>query len=353
MPGLCILKEKIVECGFSMKCFVSRTLAGIDSLKIEDRPAPGPLGPGQIRVAIRAVSLNYRDLLVVSGALRAVTLPELIPCSDGAGEVVEAASDVWRVRVGDRVALTFNPDWIGGAWQPSPGAAGRGGSVQGVMCEQVVVNQHEAVTLPAHLSFEEGATLPCAAVTAWHALCGASPLLPGMTVLLQGGGGVSVFALQFAKLFGARVIMISSSPERCARLRTLGADDTIDYKSSPEWDKEVRQLTGGQGVDLTVEVGGASTFERSLAATRTGGRIAAVGLLTGAPNVNASLLSSAVDIHAIKVGSRADFEAMNRAIAFQQVRPVIDSRYDFEKLPEALRHLQAGRHMGKIVMRVE
>src|SRR5580692_3040698 len=158
-----------------MKAFISRTLKGIDSLLMEEVPLPGPLGPAQIRIALRAASINYRDLLVLSGALSSVTLPELIPCSDGAGEVVEVAPEVWRVKMGDRVALTFNPDWIGGPYQPSPAAAGRGGAIQGVMCDELVVNQHEAVVLPRHLSFEEGATLPCAAVTAWHALCAAGP----------------------------------------------------------------------------------------------------------------------------------------------------------------------------------
>ena len=243
-----------------MKAFVARTLDGIDSLALVELPAPGPLAPGQIRVAMRAASVNYRDLLVLSGALRSVTLPDLIPCSDGVGEVIEVASEVWRVRVGDRVALTFNPDWIGGPWQASPGAAGRGGAIHGVMREELVVNQQEAVLLPPSLSFEEGATLPCAGVTAWHALCAAAPLLPGMTVLLQGAGGVSLFALQFAKLFGARVIITSSSPERCDLLKRLGADETIDYRVHPDWNAVVRKLTNGAGVDLTVEVGGAETI---------------------------------------------------------------------------------------------
>jgi NADPH:quinone reductase-like Zn-dependent oxidoreductase len=331
-----------------MKAFVSRRLDGIDSLVLDDVPPPGPTGPGQIRVAMRAASINYRDLLVLSGALPSVTLPELIPCSDGAGQVVEVGPDVRRVKVGDRVALTFNPDWIGGAWEPSPGGGGRGGAIQGVMRKELVVSQQEAVILPAHLSFEEGATLPCAAVTAWHALCAAKPLLPGMTVLLQGGGGVSLFALQFAKLFGARVIHISSSPERCARLKSMGADETIDYRANPQWNVAVRELTHG-GVDLTIEVGGAETMERSVTSTRTFGRVAVVGRLTGRPSVF-SMGNSYVEMNPVGVGSRQDFEAMNRAIAFHRLHPVIDSRYRFTQLPDALRHLQSGRHMGKIVI---
>lgn len=301
-------------------------------------------------MAMRAASINYRDVLVLSGGLRSITLPELIPCSDGAGEVVEVGPGVGRVKVGDRVALTFNPDWIGGPWQPSRGAAGRGGALQGVMQDEMIVGEHEVVNLPSHLSFEEGATLPCAAVTAWHSLCAATPLLPGMSVLLQGAGGVSLFALQFAKLFGARVIMISSNPERCKRLQSLGADETIDYRAQPEWNKTVRELTGGVGVDLTIDVGGAETIDRAIASTRSGGRLAAVGLLTGRPTGAAVGSASGVDINAIRVGSRQDFEAMNRAIAFHKVHPVIDTRYRFEQLPDALRHLESGRHFGKIVI---
>jgi len=336
-----------------MRAFVSRQLNGIDSLTLDNVPVPGPLTAGKVRVAMRAASVNYRDLLVLSGAVRSVTLPELIPCSDGAGEVIEVGPEVWRVKVGDRVALTFNPEWIGGPWQPSPTSAGRGGAIQGVMQDQIVVDQQEAVTLPRHLSFEEGASLPCAAVTAWHALCAAGSLLPGMNVLLQGGGGVSLFALQFAKLFGARVIHISSSPERCNLLKKFGADAVIDYRAQPDWHKEVHLLTNGLGADVTIEVVGAETMERSLAATRMGGRLAPVGLLTGRPNTVGMVGSSGVNITPIRVGSRQDFEAMNRAIEFHALRPIIDSRYRFEQLPDALRHLQAGHHMGKVVIGFE
>jgi len=332
-----------------MKAFVARSLDGVESLEIRDIAPPGSLGPGQIRIAVRAASVNYRDLMILSGAFSASTIDDLIPCSDGAGEVVETASDVWRVRTGDRVALTYNPFWIGGFFEIPAKPLGRGGGVHGVMREQVVVDQSEAVLLPSHLSYAEGATLPCAAVTAWHALCGPAPLLPGMTVMSQGGGGVSVFALQLAKLFGARVIIISSSPERCARLKSLGADETVDYRADAEWDAAVRNLTGGRGADLTLDIGGAQTFERSLRATRIGGRVALVGLLTGPPVAASSIFSSGT-ITPIKVGSRQDFESMNRAIEFHKLRPVIDSRYPFKRFPDALLHLKSGKHLGKIVV---
>jgi NADPH:quinone reductase-like Zn-dependent oxidoreductase len=332
-----------------MRAFVAQTLHGIDSLRLCDIPAPGALGPGQVRIAMRAASVNYRDLMVLAGAIGEMTITNLIPCSDGAGEIIETAADVWRVKPGDRVALTYDRYWQGGAWELSPSPLGRGGGYQGTMCEQVVADQAEAVVLPPHLSFAEGATLPCAAVTAWSALCGSGVLLPGMTVVSQGGGGVSVFVLQFAKLFGARVIMITSSPERAERLKGLGADETLDYHRHPAWNIDVRNLTGGVGSDVTVDIGGSETIERSLAATRIDGRVCLVGLLSGPPTATASIFSSG-RITPIKVGSRQDFQAMNRAVSFHRLRPVIDRRYGFEQLPAALQYLKSGRHFGKIVI---
>jgi NADPH:quinone reductase-like Zn-dependent oxidoreductase len=333
-----------------MRQFISRTLSGIESLTLEQAPAPGPLGPGQIRVAMRAASVNYRDTLFLSGTFGPPAPEGFIPCSDGAGEVIEAAPDVWRFKIGDRVALTFNPDWIGGPWRPSAGSRGRGSiATPGTMRDEIVVAQNEAVLLPAHLSYEEGAAFPCAGVTAWSALCSAAPLMPGMSVLTQGGGGVSVFAVQFAKLFGARVIATSSSPARCALLKAVGADETIDYSADPDWHKTVRKLTDG-GVDLAIDIGGAATVERTHASCRLGGKLALVGLITGWPNAITALFSSAVDIVSIKVGSRDDHEFMHRAVAFHKLRPVIAARYSFEQLTDAVRHLQSGRQFGKIVI---
>lgn len=329
-----------------MKIVISRTGTGIDSLAVEEAPKSGALGPGQIRVAMRAASINYRDTMVIGGAF-GVPPQGIIPCSDGAGEVTELAPGA-PFKIGDRVALTFNPDWIGGPFYASAGAMGRGANIPGTMQEEIVVHHSEAVLLPPHLSFEEGAAFPCAGVTAWHALCAATPLLPGMSVLLQGAGGVSVFALQFAKLFGARVIFTSSSDARCAQLQQLGADETINYRAKPDWEKVVREMTAGAGVDLTIDMGGAETIDRSLAATRTGGRVALVGLLTGRPAP--SSLFAGVDISTIKVGSRQDYLEMNRAVAFHKLRPVIDTRYRFEELPKALNHLKSGKHFGKIAI---
>lgn len=333
-----------------MKQFQFFAAEGVESLQLVDVPEPGALGPGQIRVGLRAASINYRDLITLQGQLGQPGPEGMIPCSDGAGEVLEVAADVQRIKVGDRIALTFLPDWIGGPWRDSIIPMTRGFPLPGVMREQMVVHHSEAVLLPPHLSYEEGASLPCAAVTAWHSLCGEAPLLPGMNVFLQGAGGVSVFALQFAKLFGARVIMSSSSDERCQRLRDMGADETINYTTNAEWQQTVRELTDGKGADLTVEVGGAGTIERSLQATSRAGRVALVGLLSGWPNQVSNLFTSGVALTPIRVGSRADFEDMNRAIAFHQLQPVVDRRFEFAALPEALEYLQSGRHFGKIVI---
>jgi NADPH:quinone reductase-like Zn-dependent oxidoreductase len=337
-----------------MRIFITREAKGVDSLRMEDAPPPGALGPGQIRIAMRAASINYRDLMTVRGELGGAGPNGVIPCSDGAGEIVEMAKDVTRFAAGDRIALTFNPEWIGGPFRASAAAQGRGSlAIRGTMQDEIVVHHSEAVPLPSHLSFVEGASFTCAGVTAWHALCGAAPLLPGMTVLTQGGGGVSLFALQFGKLFGARVIVTSSSAERCTELKRLGADEAIDYRAEPEWNRTVRELTGGQGVDLAIDIGGAETVDRSLASTRIGGRVALVGLLTGWPNATAALFASGVDVSTIKVGSRDDHEAMFRAVAFHTLRPVIAAEYRFEQLPEALRHLQSGKQLGKIAIRFD
>lgn len=334
-----------------MRIFIARQPGGMDSLKLEEASSPAAPGPGQIRVAMRAASLNYRDLLWMRGEFGPPGPDGLIPCSDGAGEVVETGPGTTRFRVGDRVALIFNPDWIGGSFPLTAGGMGRGSLMMpGVMQDEIVLHEGEAVRIPDHLSYAEAACFPCAGVTAWNALTEARPLLPGMTILTQGGGGVSFFAMQFAKLFGARVIVTSSSPERCAQLKAMGADEVIDYRAEPDWHSRVRDLTGGIGADLTLDIGGAETVDRSLSATRVGGRLALIGLISGWPNAASALFASGVDITPIKVGSRSDYEDINRAVAFHGMRPHISARYDFEQLPEALAQLKEGRHLGKIVL---
>ena len=334
-----------------LKGYMVRTPQVAGSLVLGDVRVPDLAGPTCVRVSIRAASVNYRDLLVLGGYAGPGSLEELVPLSDGAGVVTEIGSGVWRVKPGDRVALTFNPDWLAGEWFASPGAGGRGGYLPGVACEEVVVDQNELVVLPDYLSFEEGATLPCAAVTAWNALC-VRPLLPGMTVLVQGGGGVSIFALQFARLFGARVIALSSSPERCAKLAELGAHDTIDRTAHPEWAQEVRALTQGQGVDVALDLGGAATIAQTVASMKAGGRIAIVGMLGGMPESLPNILPSRVSLDPVTVGSRADLENLVRAMALHEVRPVIAREYAFDQLGAALIDLARGEHFGKIVVSI-
>jgi len=335
-----------------MKSYIL-TGSGIESIKPLASPRPERLGPGQVLVRLCAVSLNFRDLLVISGAYGPCK-PNLIPLSDGAGEVVAVGERVSRFSPSDRVALTFHVDWIAGAFGPQLNTVGRGGGdVDGVLLEYACVSQDELVVLPTHLSFEQAATLPCAAVTAWTALCANAPLRPGDRVLVQGSGGVAVFAVQFAKLFGAHVIALSSSQERLERLRALGADEVVDYNRTPDWQHRVLELTDGAGVDVVVEVGGAKTFAKSVAATRPGGRISVVGLLSGMPQVGPEFFLRMQSLHPIRVGSRRHFETMNQAIALHRLQPVVDRVFGFDEAIEALIHFQRQQHFGKVVIRIE
>jgi len=325
---------------------------GPDALRREELPDPAP-GPGQVLVRIKAASLNYRDLLVSKGLYsRNLALP-LIPLSDAAGEVAEVGPGVTRFHAGDRVAATFMTSWHGGDAAEEHGKSALGGAIDGVLAEARVFPEASLVRFPDHLSYEEASTLPCAAVTAWHALMVGRGLLPGETVLVQGTGGVSLFALQFARLAGARVIATSSKDDKLERVREMGASDGVNYQTTPEWDKTVRSLTGGIGVDHVVEVGGPGTLGKSLRAVRVGGRISLIGVLSGTGDVNIlPILMKNVQVQGIFVGSRAMFEAMNRAIALHGLRPVIDRVFPFAEAPAAWRHLESGAHFGKVVVKV-
>lgn len=328
------------------------TAAGIDGLKIENVAEPGRPGHGQVLVKMRAASLNFRDLMVTSG-IYGMDVPNQVILSDGAGEVVAVGDGVSRVKSGDRVALTFHIDWIGGQLTPAHNVGGRGGAGNdGALQEYALVSQNEVTILPAHLSFEEGATLPCAAVTAWTALSAYGATRPGDVVLTQGTGGVSLFAVQLAKLFGARVIATSSSTEKLERLKALGADEVIDYTKTPDWHLAVLEMTGGNGADVVVDVGGKGTLQKSLMSARQGGRISVVGLLAGMPEIGAEILLRYLTVQGSRVGSLEHFEQMNRAIGFHQLRPVIDRVFAFDDAPAALKHLQAQKHVGKVVIRI-
>ncbi len=335
-----------------MKAFEIKQPSGIDSLALAERPDPKP-SYGQALVKIKAASLNFRDLLVVKGAYSRNLPPGLVPCSDGAGEVVEIGEGVTRVKPGDRVAGIFMQTWISGELDEGKAKSALGGAIDGVLAEYVLFQEDGLVRVPEHLSYEEAATLPCAAVTAWNGLITSGGLKPGDTVLVLGTGGVSIFALQFAKISGARVIATSSSDEKLKRVKELGASDVINYKSVPDWEKKVLEITGRRGVDHVVEVGGAGTLPKSLRAVRMGGHISLIGVLTGAGEANPlPAVMKNIRIQGIYVGSREMFEAMNSAITFNQLHPVIDRVFSFEETKEAFGHMESGAHFGKVVIRL-
>ena len=336
-----------------MRAWEIQDTFGIDSLSITEKPEPEP-GPGQVAVRVRAVSLNYRDLQVVKGQYDPKMPLPRIPFSDGAGEVVAVGEGVTRMEVGDRVAGIFMQEWVEGGITPEKAASALGGRIDGMLREYAVLDESGLVSVPEHLSYEEAATLPCAAVTAWNALVTRGGLSAGETVLLQGTGGVSIFALQFAGMFGARAIVTSSSDEKLEKSYSLGASDGINYRETPEWDEKVLELTGGRGVDYVVEVGGPGTLNKSLSAVRMGGYVAMIGVLTGGGGeiTTASILRKSIHIQGIYVGSRTMFEAMNRAISLHELKPVVDRIFDFEEAPDALRHMESGAHFGKICLRI-
>jgi NADPH:quinone reductase-like Zn-dependent oxidoreductase len=325
----------------------------VDGLRRCDRPEPKPL-PTQILVRMLAASLNYRDLMIARGHYGGTLSTSVIPLSDGAGEVVAIGSAVSRFRVGERVAGTFFRNWIDGA-PPQEALVSLGAPpADGMLAEYAVLSERDAVAVPAHLSAQAAATLPCAAVTAWRALFDLGRLAPGETVLLQGTGGVSIFALQFAKLAGARVLNISSSDDKLARARTLGADECINYRTNPEWESEVLKLTEGRGVDHVLEVGGSATLSRSIASVAVGGRIALIGVLSGigAGGSPYGLLRKQASIHGVFVGSRGHFERMNAAIAANRLSPIVDRTFGFDEAAAAYRHLESGKHFGKVVVSI-
>jgi NADPH:quinone reductase-like Zn-dependent oxidoreductase len=324
---------------------------GIDSLEVVERPTPRP-GPGEVLVGVRAVSYNYRDLLVIKGLYNPKMKLPRIPCSDGAGEVAAVGEGVTARKPGDRVAGIFMQNWLDGALTPERARGALGGDIDGMLAEFVVLNQEGVVEIPEHLSFQEAATLPCAAVTAWNALQ-AAELKPGSTVLIQGTGGVSIFALQFARLQGLRVLGVSSSNKKLERAYEMGLDAGMNYKDHPDWDRWALEQTGGTGVDLVVDVGGMGTLPRSLKAIRVGGTVAQVGVLAKEtePLPLAVILHKMARIQGIYVGSRKDFAEMNKAISLSGVRPVCEN-FRWTEAREVLQRMEAGSHFGKLVLTV-
>jgi NADPH:quinone reductase-like Zn-dependent oxidoreductase len=332
---------------------LSKGGAGIDALVEVEGPDPKP-AYRQILVKVKACSLNFRDLAIARGSYRMPVRENVIPLSDGAGEVVEIGPGVTKFKVGDRVAGNFFQRWSGGEPAADVHKSALGGGIDGMLADYAVLEEDGAVTTPPHLSLEEGATLPCAAVTVWNAMMEHAKLKTGDTLLLQGTGGVSIFGLQFARAMGIRAIITSSSDEKLERATALGAALGVNYKTTPDWERAAMEFTGGVGVDHVVEVGGAATLTRSFGAIRVGGRLTMIGGLSGgATELNPSLIfARRANVQGISVGSTQMFEAMNRAIEFNALKPVIDKVFAFNDAPAAYRHMAAGAHFGKIVIAV-
>lgn len=330
-----------------MKAMRLRQPGGLDNIYLgsaESRPA----GPGEIRVRVRASSLNFHDFLVALGKLPADEGRILM--SDAGGEVLEVGTGVTEFAVGDAVISTFFPDWLAGQPTVQNNFAMPGDHTEGYACEEVTRPATAFTKAPAGYSHAEAATLSCAGLTAWRALMADGGLRPGATVLVQGTGGVSVFALQFAKATGATVIATSSSDEKLARMKALGADALINYRDTPSWGARVLELTGGRGVDHVVEVGGPGTLPQSIAACAMGGHIAMIGVLTGVEGAvsTSQLLRKHIRLQGLMVGNREQQQDMVRAIDATGIRPVIDSHYPLEDLAKAFAHQASGKHFGKI-----
>jgi len=335
-----------------MRAYRIESFGSVDGIVLGESPDPQP-GTREILVRVRATSLNYRDLMVLKGGGRGPTKQGVVPLSDGAGEVVALGDGASRFAVGDRVIGCFHPRWFGGPIKRDYLSDRLGANLDGMLAEYAIVNEEAAVAVPGDLSFAEAATLPCAAVTAWVALTGHRRVTAGDTVLTQGTGGVSIFALQFARLLGARVIATTSSAAKAERLTSLGTAATINYVETPAWHEEVMGLTHGQGVDCVVEIGGPATLTNSIKALAVGGHISLIGssLSRSDTMLDPLLLGGrGMTLGSISVGNRTDFEAMNRAIALHRLRPIIDRVFPFEYAVDAYRHFESRTHFGKVVI---
>ncbi|BDI34406.1 NADPH:quinone oxidoreductase [Capsulimonas corticalis] len=335
-----------------MKSYYIGDGVGLDGLTLIDRPEPNA-APGRVVVRMRAFSLNFRDLEIVHGRFGPQTPRHMVPVSDGVGEVVAVGEGVTRFSVGDRVSGNFMQEWVDGAFDIGIHNSALGGPIDGVLAEYVAFPEHSLVKVPAYLTDEEAATLPCAAVTVWNALFAGGNARPGQTIVIQGTGGVSIFALQFAKLAGLKTIVTSSSDAKLARVVTMGADAVINYRTTPDWDHEVLTLTDGRGADIVLDVSGEDTIARSINAARSLGDVPIVGFLSG-KSFTASLmplLLKNVIVRGVSVGSRRMFEQMNEAISHHELHPVIDRVFEFEEARAAYEYLESGKHFGKVVIR--
>lgn len=334
-----------------MRSFHANLGSGIDGLVLREHETPAP-GRGEVLVRVRASSLGFRELMILRGWYPLPIKHDVVPVSDGAGEVVAVGEGAARFAVGDRVAATLFPDWQDGTFTPQVAASQVGGSIDGMLTEYAVLNERALVHIPRHLSFEQAATLPCAGVTAWNALTGGRGLLAGETVVTLGSGGVSLFALQIAKSFGARVIATAGGEVKAARLLELGADDAIDRHATPNWYERVRELTDGAGADHVIEVTG--LLGPAIRAAAVNGEIALVGFLSddgGLPPIDPKTVwLSGVHLRSVAVGSRAHFLALNRAFEVNRLEPAIDKVFGFDEAPDAYRYYESANHVGKVVI---
>ncbi len=336
-----------------MKAYELREFTGLDGLVLNDARAEPQPKAGDVLVRIRATSLNYRDISVSYAQYPGVLKRSVIPLSDGAGEIVGIGADVRHAKLGDRVMSAFYPYWSAGPISDEATELALGGSLDGVLTQLVALPEGAAIPIPGHLSYEEAATLPSAAVTAWQALFETAHVRAGDLVLILGTGGVSLFALQFAKLHGATVILTSGHDAKLERAAELGADHLLNYRTTADWDAEVLKLTRGRGVDVVIEVGGAGTLERSLRSVRKGGTIVLIGRLAGTGEIDPlPVMRRAIRLIGINVGSHATVASMNRAIAASKLRPLIDRVFDFSETPAAYKYFRIGSNFGKVVISV-
>ncbi|MGV6807544.1 MAG: zinc-dependent alcohol dehydrogenase family protein [bacterium] len=338
-----------------MQAYQIKHGSGIEGLTFTSMPEATELSPQEVRVRIKAVSLNYRDLMVTMGIYPTETTRAIVPGSDCAGEVIETGSAVGGLKPGDRVMASFYPNWRDGEPAPEKFSRNFGVDGDGVLREEIVLLESDLVKIPDSLSFAEASTLPCAGLTAWNALFEITRLAPGSTVLLQGTGGVSIMALQLAKAAGHYVIITSSSDEKLEKCRGLGADATINYRDQPEWQDAVLEMTDQQGVDLVIDVGGTETVQRSVASARFGGTIAIIGGVSGfSGSIDPStLLFGYKSAKGLTVGSTVMLKSLSNFIEVNGIKPVIDTEFTFDQVPEAYKYLEAGKHFGKVIVRID
>lgn len=335
-----------------MRAYRFDSFEDLQALRLRDEADPRPQR-GEVLVRVHAVALNFRDLAILRGRYPRKAIPGLIPTSDAAGEIVALGEGVRAFKVGDRVIGAFHPRWFGGDMPSTIQSDSYGAENDGWLCELKAVSQEAVVRFPETLSYEEACTLPCAGLTAWTALAGRTPIRSGRSVLVQGSGGVSIFALQLARVVGATVIATTSGASKAERLRTLGASAVVNYREEPEWGRAVRVLTGGRGVDRVVEVGGPGTIGQSLRAVALGGEIASIGFLsTDNPGIDFfALKMSGASFRNITVGDRAGLIELCRLVGASGLKPVVDRVFAFGDAREAFSYLEGGTHFGKVVIR--